>query len=148
MENEEAVEEVVETEEAEVGSSEDVKASIDPDILQNIPVTISVEVGRTSLKIKDLMRLTQGSVVELERLAGEPLDLFVNSTLVAQGEVVLNRYGLESFEGNIKELKDYIMETLRTGSAQQIRENIKYLNEKRQKPTRNVIKLNKFKKLY
>jgi len=48
---------------------------------------------------------------------------------------VLNRYGLESFEGNIKELKDYIMETFRTGSAQQIRENIKYLNEKRQKPT-------------
>ena len=96
MENEEAVEEVVETEEAEVGSSKDVKASIDPDILQNIPVTISVEVGRTSLKIKDLMRLTQGSVVELERLAGEPLDLFVNSTLVAQGEVVLvnDRYGV------------------------------------------------------
>ena len=92
----EAVEEAVETEEAEVGSSEDVKASIDPDILQNIPVTISVEVGRTSLKIKDLMRLTQGSVVELERLAGEPLDLFVNSTLVAQGEVVLvnDRYGV------------------------------------------------------
>ena len=96
MENEEAVEEAVQTEEAEVGSSEDVKASIDPDVLQNIPVTISVEVGRTSLKIKDLMRLTQGSVVELERLAGEPLDLFVNSTLVAQGEVVLvnDRYGV------------------------------------------------------
>ena len=96
MENEEAVEEAVQTEEAEIGSSEDVKASIDPDVLQNIPVTISVEVGRTSLKIKDLMRLTQGSVVELERLAGEPLDLFVNSTLVAQGEVVLvnDRYGV------------------------------------------------------
>ena len=96
MENEEAVEEAVQPEEAEVGSSEDVKASIDPDVLQNIPVTISVEVGRTSLKIKDLMRLTQGSVVELERLAGEPLDLFVNSTLVAQGEVVLvnDRYGV------------------------------------------------------
>ncbi len=97
MENEEAVEEEVQTEEeAEAVSSDDVKASIDPDILQNIPVTISVEVGRTSLKIKDLMRLTQGSVVELERLAGEPLDLFVNRTLVAQGEVVLvnDRYGV------------------------------------------------------
>jgi len=97
MKNEEAVEEEVQTEEeAEAGSSEDGKPSIDPDILQNIPVTISVEVGRTSLKIKDLMRLTQGSVVELERLAGEPLDLFVNSTLVAQGEVVLvnDRYGV------------------------------------------------------
>jgi hypothetical protein len=52
---------------------------------------------------------------------------------------VLNRYGLESFEGNIKELKDYIMETLRTGSAQQIRENIKYLNEKRKKPTQKQL---------
>jgi flagellar motor switch protein FliN/FliY len=59
-------------------------------------VTISVEVGRASLKIRDLMRLTQGSVVELERLAGEPLDLLVNNTLVAQGEVVLvnERYGV------------------------------------------------------
>ena len=97
MENEEAVEEEVQADsEVEEGASDGIQASIDPDILQNIPVTISVEVGRTSLKIKDLMRLTQGSVVELERLAGEPLDLFVNSTLVAQGEVVLvnDRYGV------------------------------------------------------
>jgi len=59
-------------------------------------VTISIEVGRTSLKIRDLMRLTQGSVVELDRLAGEPLDLLVNDTLVAQGEIVLvnDRYGM------------------------------------------------------
>ena len=72
------------------------KNKINADILQNIPVTISVEVGRTSLKIRDLMRLTQGSVVELDRLAGEPLDLLVNNTLVAQGEVVLvnDRYGV------------------------------------------------------
>lgn len=75
---------------------EGLKNKINPDILQNIPVTISVEVGRTSLKIRDLMRLTQGSVVELDRLAGEPLDLLVNNTLVAQGEVVLvnERYGV------------------------------------------------------
>ena len=53
-------------------------------------------VGFTSLKIRDLLRLTQGSVVELERLAGEPLDLLVNNTVVAQGEVVLvnDRYGI------------------------------------------------------
>jgi flagellar motor switch protein FliN/FliY len=72
------------------------KPSIDLELLNNIPVTISVEVGRASLKIRDLMRLTQGSVVELERLAGEPLDLLVNNTLVAQGEVVLvnERYGV------------------------------------------------------
>ena len=63
--------------------------SLDSDLLKNIPVTISVEVGRTSLQIKELMRLTQGSVVELDRLAGEPLDLLVNDTLVAQGEIVL-----------------------------------------------------------
>ena len=70
--------------------------SLDSDILKNIPVTISVEVGRTSLQIKELMRLTQGSVVELDRLAGEPLDLLVNDTLVAQGEIVLvnDRYGM------------------------------------------------------
>ena len=67
---------------------DDLKNKINADVLQNIPVTISVEVGRTSLKIRDLMRLTQGSVVELDRLAGEPLDLLVNNTLVAQGEVV------------------------------------------------------------
>ncbi|NBT36488.1 MAG: flagellar motor switch protein FliN, partial [Betaproteobacteria bacterium] len=62
------------------------KAQIDPEVLQNIPVTISIEVGRASLKIRDLLRLSQGSVVELDRLAGEPLDLLVNSTVVAQGE--------------------------------------------------------------
>lgn len=75
---------------------DDLKNKINADVLQNIPVTISVEVGRTSLKIRDLMRLTQGSVVELDRLAGEPLDLLVNNTLVAQGEVVLvnERYGV------------------------------------------------------
>ena len=70
--------------------------SLDSDLLKNIPVTISVEVGRTSLQIKELMRLTQGSVVELDRLAGEPLDLLVSDTLVAKGEIVLvnDRYGM------------------------------------------------------
>ena len=62
---------------------------INPDVLQNISVAIKVEVGRTKMKIRDLLRLTQGSVVELERIAGEPLDLLVNDTVVAQGEVVL-----------------------------------------------------------
>jgi flagellar motor switch protein FliN/FliY len=53
-------------------------------------------VGRAQIKIKDLMRLTQGSVVELDRIAGEPLDLLINNTVVAQGEVVLvnERYGI------------------------------------------------------
>ena len=70
--------------------------SLDSDLLRNIPLTLSVEVGRTYLPIKPLMQLTQGSVVELDRLAGEALDLLVNNTLVAQGEVVLvnERYGI------------------------------------------------------
>lgn len=75
---------------------EDQNGKINPEVLQGIPVTISVEVGKTSLKIRDLLRLSQGSVVELDRLAGEPLDLLVNNTVVAQGEIVLvnDRYGI------------------------------------------------------
>jgi flagellar motor switch protein FliN/FliY len=69
---------------------------IDQEVLQNISVTMSIEVGRAQIKIRDLMRLTQGSVVELDRIAGEPLDLLVNNTVVAQGEIVLvnDRYGV------------------------------------------------------
>jgi flagellar motor switch protein FliN/FliY len=65
-------------------------------MLHNISVNISVEVGRAVLKIGDLLRLAQGSVVELDRIAGEPVDLLVNNTVVAQGEVVLvnERYGV------------------------------------------------------
>jgi flagellar motor switch protein FliN len=70
--------------------------NINPEVLQNIVVTLSIEVGKAEIKIKDLMRLTQGSVVELDRIAGEPLDLLVNNSVVAQGEVVLvnDRYGV------------------------------------------------------
>ena len=70
--------------------------NINPEVLQNISVNLSIEVGRTNIKIKDLMRLTQGSVVELDRIAGEPLDLLVNNSVVAQGEIVLvnDRYGV------------------------------------------------------
>jgi len=69
---------------------------IDQEVLQNISVTMTVEVGRAMIKIRDLMRLTQGSVVELDHIAGEPLDLLVNDTVVAQGEIVLvnERYGI------------------------------------------------------
>ena len=71
-------------------------SQINAEVLQNISVTLSIEVGRAQIKIKDLMRLTQGSVVELDRVAGEPLDLLINNTVVAQGEVVLvnERYGV------------------------------------------------------
>lgn len=82
------------SENVETGTPE--AGQINVDVLQNIPVTLSIEVGRAVIKIRDLMRLTQGSVVELDRLAGEPLDLLVNNTVVAQGEVVLinERYGI------------------------------------------------------
>ncbi len=55
----------------------------------DVPVTLSMEIGRTRIKIRNLLQLNQGSVVELDRLAGEPLDVLVNGTLVAQGEVVV-----------------------------------------------------------
>ena len=54
-----------------------------------IPVTISMEIGRTHISIRNLLQLNQGSVVELDRLAGEPMDVLVNGTLVAHGEVVV-----------------------------------------------------------
>ncbi len=66
------------------------------DLVLDIPVTISMEIGRVKVPIRNLLQLTQGSVVELERLAGEPLDVMVNGTLIAHGEVVVvnERYGI------------------------------------------------------
>lgn len=62
----------------------------------DIPVSLSVEIGQTKISIRNLLQLNQGSVVELERLAGEPLDVLVNNTLVAHGEVVVvnEKYGI------------------------------------------------------
>ena len=59
------------------------------DVILDIPVTLSMEIGRTEITINDLLQLGQGSVVELERLAGEPMDVMVNGTLIAHGEVVV-----------------------------------------------------------
>lgn len=59
------------------------------DIIMEIPVTLSMEIGRTEISIRNLLQLNQGSVVELNRLAGEPMDVMVNGTLVAHGEVVV-----------------------------------------------------------
>ena len=59
------------------------------DVILDIPVILSMEIGRTSVSIKDLLQLARGSVVELDRMAGEPLDVLVNGTLVARGEVVV-----------------------------------------------------------
>lgn len=55
----------------------------------DVPVTIAMEIGRTRISIRNLLQLNQGSVVELDRLAGEPLDVLVNGTLIAHGEVVV-----------------------------------------------------------
>jgi len=59
------------------------------DAILDVPVTISMEIGRTRINIRNLLQLNQGSVVELDRLAGEPMDVLVNGTLIAQGEVVV-----------------------------------------------------------
>lgn len=59
------------------------------DAILDIPVTLAVEIGSTQVSIRHLLQLNQGSVVELERLAGEPLDVLVNGTLIAHGEVVV-----------------------------------------------------------
>ena len=65
-------------------------------VLENIDVELTVEVGRTQITIRDLLRLNEGSVVELERLAGDPLDILVNNTKIAKGEVVMigERFGI------------------------------------------------------
>ena len=59
------------------------------DLILDIPVNISMEVGSTAITIRNLLQLNQGSVIELDRLAGEPLDVKVNGTLIAHGEVVV-----------------------------------------------------------
>ncbi len=59
------------------------------EVILDIPVTISMEVGSTSITIRNLLQLNQGSVIELDRLAGEPLNVLVNGTLIAHGEVVV-----------------------------------------------------------
>lgn len=74
--------------------SEDEEVNLE--VILDIPVTLSVEIGRTKISIRNLLQLNQGSVVELDRLAGEPLDVMVNGTLVAHGEVVVvnERFGI------------------------------------------------------
>ncbi len=66
------------------------------DVILNIPVTLSMEVGRTRMTIRELMALKRGSVVRFDRLAGEPMDVLVNGTLVAHGEVVVvnDKFGI------------------------------------------------------
>lgn len=69
---------------------------VEADVFSSIPVSVSVELGRSRISLKEVFELSEGSIIELERMVGEPLDLVVNGQVVAQGEVVAidNNYGL------------------------------------------------------
>ncbi|SQH77538.1 flagellar motor switching and energizing component FliN [Shewanella benthica] len=81
------------TDESQTLASDD---AVKFDTIMDIPVTISMEVGRSFISIRNLLQLNQGSVVELDRVAGEPLDVMVNGTLIAHGEVVVvnDKFGI------------------------------------------------------
>jgi flagellar motor switch protein FliN/FliY len=74
---------------AQLGGSPGASGHNDLDMILDIPVQLTVELGRTKMPIKNLLQLAQGSVVELSGLAGEPLDVLINGFLIAQGEVVV-----------------------------------------------------------
>lgn len=82
----------VEVKKPSVNTSEDLNL----EFILDVPVTIAMEIGRTQINIRNLLQLTQGSVVELDRFAGEPLDVLVNGTLIAHGEVVVvnDKFGI------------------------------------------------------
>jgi len=92
----EALDEQAESEAADPSASFDEltdesmpSSDVNLDVVLDIPVNLSMEIGRTKISIRNLLQLNQGSVVELERLAGEPMDVLVNGTLIARGEVVV-----------------------------------------------------------
>lgn len=101
----EAMDEQAAAEAAETVELEDLQEDSEPitgeekrklDAILDIPVTISMEVGRSKINIRNLLQLNQGSVIELDRVAGEPLDVLVNGTLIAHGEVVVvnDKFGI------------------------------------------------------
>ena len=69
-------------------------------VLENIDVKLTVEVGGAEIKLRELLRINEGSVIELERLAGDPLDILANGTIIAKGEVVMigERFGIRFTE--------------------------------------------------
>jgi flagellar motor switch protein FliN/FliY len=91
----EEIKELLEKDEAPTGSASlsqggrDINSSRGLDFLYDVPLQVSVEVGRCRILLKDLLSMSEGYVIELEKLAGEPLDLYVNSRLIAHGEAVL-----------------------------------------------------------
>ena len=106
--NKEAVEEENKVEEA--NKSEEIKSDKDEKndrtglenlkVLENIDVKLTVEVGGAEIKLRELLRINEGSVIELERLAGDPLDILANGTIIAKGEVVMigERFGIRFTE--------------------------------------------------
>jgi flagellar motor switch protein FliN/FliY len=84
------------TEQTSYSSSESSNEDLNLDVILDVPVTLSMEIGRTQINIRNLLQLNQGSVVELDRFAGEPLDILVNGTLIAHGEVVVinDKFGI------------------------------------------------------
>ena len=100
-ENEEQpVEENAEAQAEEV-LDQTVDSAIDQEVIQAIPINLTIEVGSTTLKLKDLLKLSQGSLLELDRTAGELMDIKVNNTVIAKGEVVETtegKYGITVVE--------------------------------------------------
>lgn len=81
--------EVSEVQFGEITKKEQEKGSLDMDFILDIPLTLTVELGRNRLLISEMLQLGQGSVIELTKLAGEPMEIFVNQRLIARGEVVV-----------------------------------------------------------
>ena len=107
--NKEELEENVK--EQEVDEKKDAKVGVEEEkgersslenlrVLENIDVKLTVEVGGAEIKLRDLLRINEGSVIELERLAGDPLDILANGTIIAKGEVVMigERFGIRFTE--------------------------------------------------
>ena len=107
--NKEELEEYIK--EQEVDENKDSKVGVEEEkgersslenlrVLENIDVKLTVEVGGAEIKLRDLLRINEGSVIELERLAGDPLDILANGTIIAKGEVVMigERFGIRFTE--------------------------------------------------
>ncbi len=101
MGEEDNVEEQVEEQTLSTEENDQILSSADNlRVLENIDVKLTVEVGSAELKIRELLRLNEGSVIELDRLAGDPLDILINGTMIAKGEVVMvgERFGIRFVE--------------------------------------------------
>ncbi len=81
-------------------SGQEAKTDVDLNLILNVDVDLALEVGKTKLSVRDQLKLNHGSVVELDRIAGEPLDVLVNGMLIARGEVVVvnDNYGIRLTE--------------------------------------------------